>query len=294
MRGASFREQLHATAAGREIADTDWTGTGVGEIEDWPPALIALLSALLACPSPMFLAWGPDLLSFYNDAYRPILGQRAGGATGRPFRELWHDIWADIEPLVARTLAGESIEMVDTRLDIRRAGLPDESWWTFTYSPVRDDHGAVAGLLCITRETTEQVRAGQVRRLAAEQLQAALAKGDAIGSWDWDVRNNRLTTDERFALIYNVDPDRAAQGTVLDAFLACIHPDDLPLVKSQIEATVRFGDSYCTEYRILGADGQVQWVSAQGRAVLDANGTCVRFPGVSFDITINKRMKVPA
>ncbi|MBF7013872.1 PAS domain-containing protein [Novosphingobium sp. HR1a] len=290
----SFEQRLGMTASGQEIADFDWGNSNLGPISGWPRSLITLVSTVLACPTPMFLAWGPDLLAFFNDAYRPILGQRLQGAIGRPFEELWHDIWGEIAPLVARTLSGESVEMIDTRLDVRRKGVPDESWWTFSYSPVCDDDDAIAGMLCITRETTERVKSEKLSRDAAKRLQVALSAGDPIGSWDWDVANDCLTTDERFALIYRVDPERAARGTSVSEFLACIHPDDVPLVQAQIESTLRFGDDYFAEYRILGFNGEVQWVSAQGQAILDENGKCVRFPGVSFDITINKNVELSA
>lgn len=288
MTGAGFTEQLGRSTSGQEIAEVDWGSTGLGEISTWPRSLKALVSAVLACPTPMILAWGPELRSFFNDAYRPILGQRVSSAIGKPFAALWHDIWDDISPLVARTLSGEGVDIVDTRLDIRRAGVPDESWWSFSYSPVCDDSDAIAGLLCVTRETTEKVLEEQARSNAAERLRMALSAGDSIGSWDWDVVNDRIFADERFALIYNVDPEHAAGGTALSEFVACIHPDDLPLVRSQIDATVRFGDAYHAEYRILDARGTIHWVSAQGKAIFDDTGNCVRFPGVSFDITINK------
>jgi PAS domain-containing protein len=289
---ASFKQRLLESTCGREITGINWESSSLGSLETWPRSLVTLVSTMLACPTPMFMAWGPDLTSFFNDAYRPILGQRLSGAMGASFPALWHDIWADIGPLVNRTLAGESIEMIDMRLDLRREGVADESWWTFTYSPVRDDEDAIAGLLCVTRETTEQVLAEQARENAAARLQAALSTGDTIGAWDWDVVNDHVTADERFALIYNVDPERAARGTSISEFLACIHPDDLPLVQAQIDATLRFGDGYYAEYRIVSGRGELQWVSAQGRAIFDENGRCVRFPGISFDITINKKIEL--
>lgn len=285
---ASFKGQLSRTKSGREIAIAGWGGSSVGEIDAWPRSLMTLVSAMQACPMPMFMAWGPDLLSFFNDAYRPILGQRVQGAIGKPFRELWHDILEDVDPLVNKALQGGSVEMTDMRLDIRRGGVPDESWWTFSYSPVHDDNDAIAGFLCVTRETTEWVKAEQASRKGAEQLQAALSVGDDIGSWEWDVVNDRVTTDERFALIYNVDPRLAAEGTPLSEFLGCIHPEDLPLVQSQIDNTLRYGDRYFAEYRIQNSVGEIHWISAQGRAIMDDNGKCIRFPGICFDITINK------
>src|SRR5690606_31536886 len=103
------------------------------------------------------------------DAYRPILGYRAESAMGRPFAQVWESIWADIQPLVEATLAGESCTVVDMELNLSRTGVPEHSWWTFTYSPVFDDDGQIAGLLNVTGETTDRVVAERDRKAADER-----------------------------------------------------------------------------------------------------------------------------
>ncbi len=159
-----------ATVTGAEIAAFDWAGTALGPVAGWPVSLRTTLGLMLACPTPTFLAWGPDLTCFYNDAYRPILGYRLDTALGRPFREVWASIWSEIEPLVTATLAGESQTLVDTPLDLSRRGVPEESWWSFTYSPAYDDAGAIAGLFCVTGETTAKVVAERELRTSNEEL----------------------------------------------------------------------------------------------------------------------------
>ncbi len=162
---------LARTVTGAEVVATDWAATSLGPFDQWPVSLQSTLTLMLACPTPMFLAWGPDLLCFYNDAYRPILGYRIDTALGRPFREVWASIWDDIGPLVASTLAGESRTMIDMPLDLSRDGSAEESWWTFTYSPAFDDHGRVAGLFCVTGETTARVLAERSRDAANDRLE---------------------------------------------------------------------------------------------------------------------------
>ena len=270
---------------GREIAEHDWSGTSLGRMDTWPSALRSTLALLLACPTPMFLAWGPDLLCFYNDAYRPILGYRVETALGRPFREVWGSIWTDIEPLVTATLAGESCTVRDMRLDLSRQGMPEESWWTFTYSPVFGDDGKIAGLLNVTGETTARVVAEREREAADERLQMALSAGNSIGVWDWDVPGDRVTADTRFAALYGIDPDRAAEGAPIAEFFAGIHPDDLARVEREVAEAMETGGAFASEYRLLHKDGSVRWVSAQGRCIAAEDGRCVRFPGVSYDIT---------
>ncbi|MDA4787681.1 PAS domain-containing protein, partial [Enterobacter hormaechei] len=87
----------------------------------------------------------------------PILGYRLDTALGCPFREVWASIWDEIGPLVDATLAGESQILTDVMLDLSRQGDPERSWWSFTYSPVLDESGAVNGLFCVTAETTNRV-----------------------------------------------------------------------------------------------------------------------------------------
>ncbi len=233
----------------------------------------------------MYLAWGPDLISFYNDAYRPTLGYRAEGAMGKPFRSLWASIWEDIAPLVERALGGERPSVTDMPLDLARGGEPEESYWTFSYSPAFDDAGNVAGMLCVTGETTARVLAERHRDQADERLQLALSAGNSIGIWDWDVPGDRVRSDARFAALYGVDPDKAELGTPIAEFFRSISPDDLPRVTGEINVAIRDGGEFRSEYRLLRPDGSIRWVAAQGSCILDEEGRCIRFPGVSYDIT---------
>ncbi|MBB4152425.1 PAS domain S-box-containing protein [Sphingomonas jinjuensis] len=277
--------QHPASHVATEIAAYDWSRTALGPIEGWPVALRTTLATMLACPVPMFLAYGPDLQSFYNDAYRPILGYRAAIAMGMPFRTLWGSIWDEIAPMVDAALAGESPMVTDMRLDLGRGGAPEESYWSFSYSPAFDDAGAIAGMLCVTSETTARVLAERSRDEADERLQIALSAGNSIGVWDWDVQRDWVRSDRRFAELYGVDPARAATGAPIAAFFAGIHSDDIDRVRAEIDVAMTEGGTFRSEYRLVRCDGRVRWVTAQGRCVFDAHGRCVRFPGASFDIT---------
>lgn len=276
---------MDLSVTGREIAQIDWAATPLGSRDAWPAALRSTVAMMLACPTPMFLAWGTDLLCFYNDAYRPILGYRAESAMGRPFAQVWESIWADIQPLVESTLAGESCTVVDMELNLSRTGVPEHSWWTFTYSPVFDDDGQIAGLLNVTGETTDRVVAERDRKAADERLELALSSGNSIGVWDWDVKANLVSADARFAALYGIDPLAAAKGAPIDQFFNGIHPADIERVQTEVTTAVEHCGSFVSEYRLLQKDGSVRWVSAQGRCVAGADGTCERFPGVSYDIT---------
>jgi len=277
--------QISSSSVGAEIASHDWAASSLGPIETWSVSLKTTLATMLACPTPMYLAWGPDLLSFYNDAYRPILGYRADAALGKPFSKLWASIWHEISPLVDAALSGNSQKLTDMRLDLTREGIPEESYWTFTYSPAFDDNGQINGMLCVTGETTARVLAERDRDSAAERLQLALSAGNSIGAWDWDVVNDRLKADARFASLYGVDPEKASGGAPIAEFFGGIHPEDRERVQEEIQRAIADLSMFKSEYRLLRSDGSVIWVSAQGQCIPDADGKCVRFPGVSFDIS---------
>jgi len=144
---------------GAMVRAHDWTATPVGPIAAWPEALRVALALILDSPESMYLVWGPELTFFFNDAYRPILGPRAPGALGASLPELWPDAWASVRGSVEKGFAGEATRFVDLPIAMARQGVPEDTWWTFSYSPVRDGTGRVVGLLCLTNETTDRVRA---------------------------------------------------------------------------------------------------------------------------------------
>ena len=274
-----------------EIRTFDWTKTSLGCPRTWPAALRCQLATMLACPAPMYLVWGEDLISFYNDAYRPMLGYRAPHAMGTPFRILWGSIWDEISPLVDVALSGRVAQVTDMRLDLSREGRPEEAYWSFSYSPVYDDQGRIAGMICVTGETTDRVLAERRQCDADERLDLALNSGAHVGLWDWDVLTDSVRSDRRFAAMYGVDPVAAEAGMPIAEFFQGIHPEDRVRVEAEIAAAMAGtgeGDTagrFASEYRLVQADGAIHWVSARGRCITDDTGRCVRFPGVSFDIS---------
>lgn len=113
----------------RALVDAhDWAATPLGSRAAWPQSLRTTVELMLASKHGMMLAWGSELTLFYNDAYAPFLGLRHPRALGRPFREVWSDIWADIEPLVARALKGEAVWFEDYHLVMERNGYPEDTW----------------------------------------------------------------------------------------------------------------------------------------------------------------------
>jgi PAS domain S-box-containing protein len=169
---------LGGGAMGARFRALDWSATPLGPSQAWPQSLKTAVSLMLNSGHPMFLAWGPELAFLYNDAYGPILGARHPDALGKPFAQVWSEIWADIRPLVDAALRGEATWSEDLHLVMERNGYPEDTWYTFSYSPVRDETGGVGGMFCACIETTDRVQSE--RRLAFQvELERILADGQS-------------------------------------------------------------------------------------------------------------------
>lgn len=151
----------------------DWTRSSLGLPDCWPQSLRTVVGLLLTSKFPMFLVWGPELAFLYNDGYRPIFGAKHPGALGRPFAQVWQEIWGDVRPLVDRALAGEATFHENLPLTMVRDGYPEEAYFTFSYSPVRDEAGGIAGMFCACTETTQKVLAECQLRAAETELREA-------------------------------------------------------------------------------------------------------------------------
>ena len=162
-----------------EMADLirafDWERTSLRGIETWSDTLVTTVNLILASRHPMFLWWGPDLIQFYNDGYRPsVRADKHPSALGQRGVECWAEVWPIIGPQIEAVMhKGESTWNTNQLVPINRDGKLEEVFWTYGYSPVRDQAGAVQGVLVVCTETTEQVL-GELRvKAAQEQLRSA-------------------------------------------------------------------------------------------------------------------------
>jgi PAS domain S-box-containing protein len=155
---------LNFLPAGGEMSDLvrslDWSATALGPPEAWSPVLPTMLRILLANRFPQLLWWGPEYISIYNDAYRPILGRKHPWALGRPVRECWSEIWDVLKPLIDTPFyGGPATWSEDIELQINRTGFTEETHFTIAYSPVPDNAapGGIGGVLATVHEITEKV-----------------------------------------------------------------------------------------------------------------------------------------
>ncbi len=148
----------------------DWSASPLGSPRQWPQALRTVVGLMLNSKFPMFVAWGGELGFLYNDSYISILGDKHPTSLGKRFHDVWAEIWQDIHPLIVRALRGEASYMDRLPLRMRRHGYDEDTWFRFSYSPVRDEDGTVAGMFCACVEMTGEVLAQRYREEENERL----------------------------------------------------------------------------------------------------------------------------
>jgi signal transduction histidine kinase len=187
----------------------DWSATPVGPVSGWPQSLKTVVRILLDSRYAMWLGWGPDFTFFYNDAYAKMtLGPKHPWALGRSAREVWSEIWGDSGPRAESVIrTGQATWDEGLLLFLERLGFPEETYHTFSYSPVPDDRGGVGGMLCVVTEDTERTigerRLRTLRELAARTTDDARSAEDASRSAALTLAGNRH--DLPFVLLYLLD-----------------------------------------------------------------------------------------
>jgi PAS domain S-box-containing protein len=149
----------------------DWTRSALGPPESWPHSLRTVVELMLQSRFPMFVAWGESLGFLYNDPYAEILGSKHPKALGSRFYDIWSEIWADISPLIDAAMSGQATYREDLPLLMNRKGYDEQTWFTFSYSPIRGDDGHVAGMFCACHETTGRVLAERALRELNDTLE---------------------------------------------------------------------------------------------------------------------------
>ncbi|MDF3299089.1 SpoIIE family protein phosphatase [Streptomyces tropicalis] len=200
-------------AVGADLAAVDWGTTPLGSPGSWPQSLRTAVSILLSSRFSMWMAWGPQLTFFCNAAYRrDTLGRKYPWALGRPASEVWAEIWDDIGPRIDTVMTtGEATWDEALLLFLERSGYPEETYHTFSYSPLRDDAGAVVGMLCVVSEDTDRVigerRMATLRDLGSDPS-AARSEEEVLAFTARQLGRN--TADLPFTLTYLFQADGSA------------------------------------------------------------------------------------
>ena len=257
---------------GALMRSTDWSKTRLGPVETWPQSLRTMLGVVLGSRFPMLLWWGPDLLHLYNDAYRPILRDKHPASLAAPAADVWAEVW-DVAGPMARSVqeGGPATWTEDLQLFIKSGDMAEETYFTFSYSPVPGDDGRVGGLLNTVQETTVKVQSErQIRMLRDLGARAAEAKAEdeAFGIVASVLSANEL--DLPFVLLYTVNDavDGArlvASGGLAEYAGPATSPDSWPIAE-----VVRTGSDVVIEDLAarVGALPPDQWNARPERAIV--------------------------
>ncbi len=264
----------------------DWSASPLGPPEAWPQSLRTALRIVLTSQHPMFIWWGPELIQFYNDAYRHIMGpERHPSALGQRGRDCWAEIWEVIGPQIAQVMSGGGGTWNENQLiPVTRNGVLAPVRWTYGFSPI-DQDGEIAGVLVVCRDVTRDNDAAEALREREAEL-ARVQQIGKIGGLEVDLRtgfHNRRSPE--YLLVHGLPPD--AVNETHDDWVRRIHPDDRAATEQHFRDAVsgRAGD-YAARYRIIRpSDGELRWISVRAVIERDDSGRAIRLVGAHTDIT---------
>ncbi len=274
-----------------EMADLvrafDWASTPVGPIDSWGDPLLHCVNLLLSSRHPMFLWWGPDLIQFYNDAYRPSFGTgKHPSALGQRAIECWKEIWDIIEARIDFVMRqGQATWYENQIVPIFRNNRLEEVYWTWSDSPVRDAQGNIVGVFVTCSETTDRVLAERELNRSRERLQLALDGAD-LGTWSYDPRDETFTADSHMQRMFGAP---ASTGDH-QFWQQILHPDDRRAAREEFAAALEGIRPYNLDYRILHPSG-VRWIRSKGKVLVAEDGTKGMFAIVE-DVTDRKLAEI--
>jgi signal transduction histidine kinase len=266
---------------GELMRSRDWSTSPLGPPHSWPQSLRTIVDLLLQSRFPMFVAWGPDLGFLYNDSYAEILGAKHPAALGRRFYDIWSEIWPDISPLIDAAMNGEATYREDLPLLMNRKGYDEQTWFTFSYSPVRDESGKVAGMFCACTETTEKVLGGRALSDSEGRLRALVAASSyALYRMNPDWSQMRALDGQGFMR----DTTSPSGGWLGDY----IHPDDQADVMAAIHRSIAEKRMLELEHRVRRVDGTLGWTLSRAVPLFDAQGNITEWFGAASDVSARK------
>ncbi|WP_010186567.1 hybrid sensor histidine kinase/response regulator [Sphingomonas sp. PAMC 26605] len=270
------------------LAQVDWASHPLGPRAEWPVALTTMLDFLLSSPESVYLVWGDSQTFFFNDAYAPILGPRIAGAMGAHFPTLWADAYPAVAPMFLGALGGTAYRVVDHPVPMARWGDPEQTWWTFSFSPVFDDAGAISGVLCLTNETTANVVQAESKRqvdLALAQAEQSLRRAEEaghIGVFAVDLATNTVSASAEFYHLFGLPNEGTVDASRIEALIL---PEDAAVGSPADHRAARLA-ALQIEYRVRRADTQqIRWIERRAEIEYDADGAPARLLGVVQDVT---------
>jgi PAS domain S-box-containing protein len=210
---SSVQPELDFLSGGGEMGTLmrahDWATTALGPAQHWPQSLKTAIRIMLLSRQPIWIGWGDDLIYFYNDSYKSIIGGKHPWALGKPTADVWREIWDDIGPMLETAMSGHEGTYVEEQLLImERNGYPEETYYTFSYTPIPDDDGTPGGIICANTDDTQRVIGERQLALLRELATTASDARTWPDACERGVAALAINAyDVPFALLYMTGPD---------------------------------------------------------------------------------------
>jgi PAS domain S-box-containing protein len=249
---------------GALIRAHEWSATPLGVPETWPQSLKTAIRIMLTSRQPIWIGWGRELIFFYNDPYKSIIGGKHPLALGQPTEVVWREIWPDIAPLLATALTGVEGTFVEQKLLImERNGFPEETYYTFSYSPIPDDDGSTGGIICANSDDTARV-VGERQLTLLRELAASTPDAH---TWReaCSLATRALATDPHdlpFALLYTVEPGEAQASLVCACGIGVEHPAAPASMNADQAPPWPFDEALRTQAPVLVGDLEAKFGAA--------------------------------
>lgn len=278
------------------IRAKDWRNTPLGDTNTWSQSLLTTLSIILNSRYPMFLFWGHDLLCFYNDAYRPNLGNdgKHPKILGERGEDFWQETWGYIKPLIDKVMEkGESTWHENQLLPIYRNEKIEDVYWTFSYSPAYDELSDIRGVFVTCNETTEKVISQKKLQENKDQLQFAMDSAD-LGTFEMDVLTNICNGNKRLKEWHGIlDEDEFS----FELAFQRVMPKERERLAKAIQRSFDYesGGILDLEYFIQNPNSLVQrFVSVKGKAYFGEDKKAYKLSGILTDVTkdVEARQKI--
>lgn len=268
---------------GELIRATDWSKTPLGDPETWPHSLRVTISMILNSSFPMFLWWGEDLIQFYNDAYRPSLGNdgKHPKAIGQKGKECWPEIWEIIHPLIEQVRTkGKPTWSEDQLIPIYRNGKIEDVYWTFGYSPIFGDSENIEGVLVVCTETTEKIQAKKAVEESEERFRNMAESSDILIS----VADRDLKTTY-FNNSWATFTGRPINDLLNFGWAKFMHADDYDVFMNLYKKAYETKQSFSSEFRMLNCKGEYRWLLVKITARYKPDGSLAGYVSSGVDIT---------
>jgi PAS domain S-box-containing protein len=264
----------------------DWAASPLGPPDGWPQSLRTAVRILLNTNHPMFIWWGPELIQFYNDAYRQTMGpERHPSALGQRGRECWAEIWDIIGPQIEQVMSGGGATWHENQLvPVTRHGRLEQVYWTYGYSPIDEDDG-IGGVLVVCRDVTKDYLASVALREREAEL-ARVQRLGRIGGLEVDLTTGfRNRRSPEYLQIHGLPPDSVHESH--EDWVRRIHPEDREATEKKFRDAVAGNvREYSVQYRIIRpSDGETRWISVTSTIERDPEGKAIRLVGAHSDVT---------